>query len=452
MKLQITNHLTKNMFSPKVQILQDLRKFLIESELEKAKYTTHDKAFTKPKKLSFMLVVLFLLNLPRKSLGVEIEGFFKLLGMEDLTCTKSAISQARYKIKPAFFIAWNKVLQQSYYDHKKDSIKTFGKYLLQGVDGTTLHLTNIEKNREEFGCHGNQHGEFPMARVIARVDVLNDIVIDGKLAPIKKGEKEIAVSQLGEVSENVISIYDRNFASFGFIYEHILRNLHFIIRCKLGHNKAVKDFVSSGKSSAIVNFHPTSNAIKYFAQQDINLNKKDAVKVRLVRVELNTGEIEILITSLMDEEEFPAADFGEIYNLRWGTEICFDTLKNKLQITAFSGHSPQAIHQEFHATILVANINTILTQDCEEKVEKISKRRKYDYKINKNISIGLMKDDLVKLFIEESQSLFLELLKKMEARFMRHIEPVRPGRTFKRKYKRRPRCKYYTLTNYRRAI
>jgi len=160
----------------------------------------------------------------------------------------------------------------------------------------------------------------------------------------------------------------------------------------------------------------------------------------------------LILTLSYKEKEFPASVFGELYNLRWGTETCFDTLKNKLQITAFSGHSPQAIHQEFQATILVANINTILIQDCEEEVEQISERRKHDYKINKNVSIGLMKDDLVKLFIEESQPLLLELLKNMKTRFIRHIEPIRPGRTFKRKYKRRPRCKYYTLPNYRRAI
>lgn len=129
-KKQFTNHLTYKMNTPKVQIIKDLRNFLTESIANKVAYTTHDKAFTKPKKLTFMLTVLFLLNLPRKSLGIEIESFFKLLDMEDLTCTKSAISQARYKVKPLIFIEWNKVLQQSYYKHNKDYIKTFGKYQL----------------------------------------------------------------------------------------------------------------------------------------------------------------------------------------------------------------------------------------------------------------------------------------------------------------------------------
>lgn len=440
------------MNSPKVRIIEDLRKFLMESNTNKEKYTTYSTAFTKPKKLTFMLTVLFLLNLPRKSLGVEIEAFFKLINKEELTCTKSAISQSRYKVRPTIFVAWNKALQQSYYHHNMEFVRTFGKYHLQGVDGTTLHLMEVEEIREEFGCHGNQHSKVPMARVVLRIDVLNEIIIDGKIGPINKGEKVMAVSQLDEVAEDVISIYDRNFASFAFMYEHTHRGLDFIIRCKLGHNKVVKEFVSSGKKTAIVSFYPTDKAIKYFDKQEIKLDKQEALKLRLVRVELNTGETEILITSLLDTQEFPTSSFGELYNLRWGTETCFDTLKNKLQLSAFSGHTAKAIYQDFYATILVANINTILIQDCKEQVEQISQGREHDYKINKNVSIGSMKNELVKIFIEENYQLVLQLLKTMKARFIRHIEPVRPNRSFPRKYKRRPRCKYHTLTNYRRAI
>ncbi len=440
------------MISSKVHILADLRKFLDDSSANKSKYTTHEGAFTKPKKLTFILTVLFLLNLPRKSLGIEIESFFKVIDKELATCTKSAMSQARYKLKKEIFIDWNIALQQSYYKHNEKSIKRWGKYRLEGIDGSTAHLMDTEEIRKEFGCQPNQHGGEPMARILARVDVLNEIIIDGQIGPISKGEKEMAVSYLDQVGENVISIYDRNFASFAFIYEHDLRDLPFIIRCKVGFNNVVKEFVSSGEESAIVKFYATNNAVQYFAAKGIKLEKQDFVKVRLVRVELSSGETEILITSLKDEQEFPTHEFGEIYNTRWGTEICFDTLKNKFQITAFSGHTPMAIYQDFHATVLVANINTILIQDCEEEVEKISEHRQHDYKINKNISIGSMKGDLVKLFLEEDKQVEL-LLKVMKARFIRHVEPVRPGRSFERRFKTRARrTKYYTLTNYRRAI
>lgn len=440
------------MIKLKVQIIKDLQNFLYQADNEKSKYTTYETAFTKPKKLSFILTILFLLNMPRKSLGLEIECFFRELGKADGTCTKSAMSQARYKLKPTIFIEWNKALQQSYYKRNRKSIATWDKYELHGVDGSTLHLMNMEEIRKEFGCQPNQHGGVPMARILIRQDVLNEVIISAQIEPMKKGEKEMAISELDNMPENVISIYDRNFTSFEFIYEHLHRELHFIVRSKIGFNNIVKAFVESEKKTEHVVFHATSAAISNLKKKGISITKKDLVKIRLIRVELNTGETEILITSLMDEKEFPSECFGELYNLRWGTETCFDALKNKLQIAAFSGHTAMAIKQDFHATIFVANLNAILIQDCNKEVEQISMRRKYNYKINRNISIGVMKDDIVKMFLIKNEELGA-LLNSIKVRFIRHVEPVRPGRSYERKYKTNARrSKYHTLTNYRRAI
>jgi len=46
-----------------------------------------------------------------------------------------------------------------------------------------------------------------------------------------------------------------------------------------------------------------------------------SLRLRLIRVELEDGEVEVLITNLIDEEAFPANAFKELYHLRWGAEI-----------------------------------------------------------------------------------------------------------------------------------
>ncbi len=50
------------------------------------------------------------------------------------------------------------------------------------------------------------------------------------------------------------------------------------------------------------------------------------LKLRLVRVKLD-GEIEVLITNLMDEQAIPASEFKELYHLRWGAEENYKRLK-----------------------------------------------------------------------------------------------------------------------------
>lgn len=53
--------------------------------------------------------------------------------------------------------------------------------------------------------------------------------------------------------------------------------------------------------------------------------------MRLIRVDLPSGEIEILMTSLLDSQIYPAKIFKELYFLRWKIETFYDELKNKLR-------------------------------------------------------------------------------------------------------------------------
>ena len=46
----------------------------------------------------------------------------------------------------------------------------------------------------------------------------------------------------------------------------------------------------------------------------------DPLRVRLIRVELESGEVEVLITSLLDTKAYPYRAFAKLYALRWGIE------------------------------------------------------------------------------------------------------------------------------------
>ena len=45
------------------------------------------------------------------------------------------------------------------------------------------------------------------------------------------------------------------------------------------------------------------------------------LRLRLIRVELESGEIEVLITSLTDEQKFPYEIFMDLYHKRWLVEV-----------------------------------------------------------------------------------------------------------------------------------
>jgi hypothetical protein len=53
---------------------------------------------------------------------------------------------------------------------------------------------------------------------------------------------------------------------------------------------------------------------------NLKINNPKSRAVRLVTVTLNTGEYEVLVTSLADELTYPNELFKELYYLRWGIE------------------------------------------------------------------------------------------------------------------------------------
>jgi len=339
-----------------------------------------------------------------------------------------------------------------FYSSQKELVKRWKGYRLNGIDGSSLNLPDNELIRAAFGVHKNQSSSTPQARTVCRYDVLNDIVCQASIGSLKAGETKYATSQLDDLEQDVLSIYDRNFPGFAFIYEHQIRNLQFVMRCKIGFNKVVKSFVSSGKQSEIVDFFPSSSAIKNLREQGHSVDKNTSVKVRLERIELDNGETEILVTSLLDTATFTNADLSWVYNKRWGSETNFDSLKNKLEIELFTGQKPASILQDFYATIFAYNLNAILNKECDSEIEEINERRELNYKVNRNVSIGTMKPMLVKLLFTADEKEIIQILQYLKANLLKTTQPIRPNRKYPRRKRRTGgRNKVRPLTNYKRA-
>ena len=92
----------------------------------------------------------------------------------------------------------------------------------------------------------------------------------------------------------------------------------------------------------------------------------DEITFRLIRVRLANGSEEILATSLLDAETYPAAEFSALYHARWGIEEAFKVLKHSLLVEQFTGESPEAIRQDFHAKIFTANFDEALAYSAHK--------------------------------------------------------------------------------------
>ncbi len=113
---------------------------------------------------------------------------------------------------------------------------------------------------------------------------------------------------------------------------------------------------------------------------------------------MDSGETEILCTSLVDFEEYPHDQFQELYHYRWNEEEAYKLLKNRIELEDFSGKTAKAVKQDFHAKVFLLTLSAAYAHPIEDRVRKEFKadqHRKHDQKINRTNSISATKDVLV---------------------------------------------------------
>jgi hypothetical protein len=433
-------------------IIEELRSFLkliVEDSSLLAKFSTVPDGFTRRRKLPFDRLVLLIAKLCKKTLSVELEQFFDESSISD-SCTVSAFCQQRMKLNPLFFRVWNELLCKSFYATEGVEVKRWKGYRVIAVDGSNISLVNTPLLREYFGGQSNQECFFVQAKAMYRYDVLNKMLLRAELVPYRTGELTVAYSLVDNLEEDMLTIYDRNFGNFKMIALHMWQEKErkFVIRAKESR-EIFRTFIKSGECSAMFDLSPTPSAIEGLRQHGYIINKNTRLTVRLVRVDLPES-VEVLITNLWEEEGYANELFKDLYFMRWSVETIISHQKNILQLESFSGLSPLSVAQDFHATVFIANLHSIVVEVAQKTINETKTKKKYAMKVNGNKSYGKLKANIITLFISNEPEIILRTLHRY---FVRDTLPIRPGRTFPRIVKnKQSRSKHKTFMNYKPAF
>jgi len=105
-------------------IFDNLRECIYSEEF-KYRYRLSQKAFTRKSVLNFSFLIIFILNLLKKSNAAEIDSSNTYLNKVK-NFTKSALSKARLKLLPGTFIELNYILTTTFYQNNKKIKHFFG--------------------------------------------------------------------------------------------------------------------------------------------------------------------------------------------------------------------------------------------------------------------------------------------------------------------------------------
>lgn len=400
--------------------------------------------FTRERVLTFPVLFTLMLTKGLKSLQLRLNEYLSAA----LTSTSSGASgiapvtamaycKARMKLKHTAFIELNKraVVDVMYGD---DDYATFKGFRLLGQDGSLVQLPDEDEVKEQFGTRpfrNTQHdvsGEHCFALASVCWDVLNRVAVDARLLPVKTHETTAAVDQLDALCQaDILSaadlvIEDRGYDCYRMMAAIRRTGAHFLIRCKRHSGMKVADemLAGNGPDEQIV----TIPMPEHLANREEYQGLPTSLSVRFVRVVLDNGTVEVLATSVLDDQQLTADDLRELYWLRWGIETFYGLLKTRLNLENFSGYSVEAIRQDFFATIFLCGVESIFTMDAEETLAK--KKAGHPKKVNKAVSFNAIKSHAFELFY--SNKPIDQIMRKLDALFLMNPTLVRKDREIPR--------------------
>ena len=397
----------------------------------------NSKDFSRTRKLPFALLVIYLCNLTKSSYQPELNKFFKILTGSTVAkkiVSKAALCKARKKLKYEALIELNKQ-SVNYFNSNFNPLK-WNNFFLKIVDGSTVKLPDFPEIREHFGTWKPRQGNpLPMARISQMFDPLNRITIHALISPKSMGEREMAANHFQHLTKDDLVLLDRGYPAFWLFKLILFYSAHFCSRISVKKWKIVREFIRSGKQEQIVTIEAPSTSIAACQKYGLDL---EPLKLRLIRVELDSAEPEVLITSLVDSEKYPGDIFAELYHDRWPVEEDYKVMKCRIEIENFSGKSSLSVYQDFHARTFSKNITAMLTFTAQQIVEKTPDHKKYNYRINFTQALSSMRDTIVILLLKSTtaiQDIVFDILDT----FVMATEPIRPGRKFPRNHQRAQR-------------
>jgi hypothetical protein len=422
--------LARNLLSKICAKLIDFLKNIIQSEEFISRHRQRDPHFTRNRKLPFHFLIVFLLSLLRGSYQDELDRFFKILFRFDVAkriVTKAAISKARMKLKYQAFMELN--LQLIHYVEKHFSLKTWMGFRLLVIDGSTIRLPRTADIAKHFGqWNGRQGRPSPIARLSQLYDTLNSITIDAIISPKRIGERELAAQHLRNLSHNDLIVMDRGYPAWWLFALILSMGADFCARISTTKWRIVRSFFRSGAKELIICMPPPATSINPARKMGLPLSP---LKLRLLRVEKN-GNTHILITSLINNEQYPYEVFADLYHKRWPVEEDYKVIKCRIELENFSGESALSVYQDFHAKILLKNLVSVLSFPVNEALADLDIERSYDYRVNFTQAISKSRDVLILLF-QATKSELHRLVQDLHDILMKTIEPIRPGRKYPRR-------------------
>lgn len=222
------------------------------------------------------------------------------------------------------------------------------------LDGSTASVPDTPENERYFGRSKSGRGEsaYPKVRFVALNVPRTHLLAALAVGPYATSEVALAHDLWSRVPDYSVTLVDRGLVAYGTFYrlQQGGKERHWLTRAKKNLRWRVIKRLGAGDHLVEVEISPASR------KEDPSLPK--TMQMRAIRYHRRGFKPQVLLTSLLDAECYPAAQVVELYHERWEIELGFDEKKTHMleRKESLRSKTPKGVLQELWGVAIAYNV------------------------------------------------------------------------------------------------
>ena len=393
-----------------------------------------ENSFIGNRKMPLHDLLLSMINRKGLTLTLELRNYMKT-AHPGSSISKPGYLKQRMKLNPDAFLELYKYHNRNFYS--ESGFLTYNGYIILAADGSDINIPTTDETLKLYGTASRKNTK-PQAQIGLGCiyDVMNRMILESDCNRVKFDEMRLAEKQMERIPETIgtqpyVIIMDRGYPSTPAFIHMMDKGIKFIVRLKRSDYK--KEQLALCEDDSIVEIKLDKSRVRHYegTPDGERMKALGKISMRMVKVHLENGNTEVLATNLMPTE-FTALEIGELYHMRWGIETAYETLKSRLQLENFTGTKPVLLLQDIYSTIYISNLAEDIILDAEREMNEKKKERKHKMAINQTVSIGILKNDFIYIFLETDPQKRNRLFQELYDDISKNLIPVRPNRHYHR--------------------
>jgi hypothetical protein len=230
-------------------------------------------------------------------------------------------------------------------------------------DGATVTMPDTPENRAEYPQQSGQAPGcgFPIARLVVLFSLAVGTALEVAIAPYRgkqTGENSLLRSLRGTLDPGDVLLLDRCFSGWCDLALMIAQGLDVVVRKHQGRRTDFRKGKRLGRDDHLVTWPKPQRPA--WMDRETHDRLPDELVLREIRVRVRQKGFRsrtiLVVTTLLDPEEYSHADLADLYRQRWQAELHLRSLKDVLGMDHLRCRTPHRVRNEILMHLTAYNL------------------------------------------------------------------------------------------------